>query len=171
MSTKLVGSGLVLTLALNLMGCVLFKDNVEPPPTFGPREQIFLANFEEVWRALNIAISHYPLRVSNPDQGIVETEVIRGVRIWRPPHKSNHSGAGQSYRLVINILKGNLKTQTATKVSISKEARIQPDFFTDEQPLPSDGLEEKSILYRIQREIIIERALEKAQKKRMTSGS
>ena len=65
---------------------------------------------------------------------------------------------------ILNV-KGALEARQATKVTIVKETQLQVDFFSDPRSLPSDGLEEKSILYRIGREIQVERALAKAQKK------
>ena len=58
-----------------------------------------------------------------------------------------------------------LERKAATKVTLTKDVTLQSDFFSDPKFLPSDGLEEKTILYRIGREIQIERALAKAQKK------
>ena len=76
-------------------------------------------------------------------------------------------GCGEhgSDRVVVAEVRGAFENRAATKVTIVKESNLQPDFFSDPRALPSDGLEEKAILYRIRREIEIERALAKAQKK------
>lgn len=132
---------------------------------YGPREQVYYANFEEVWRAVNLVLQPYPLRVSNMDQGMLETDEIRGYRVWAPPYKSETASNGETYRLTIRVIKGSLSSKTATKVTVVKDSQLRVDFFSDPKALPSDGMEEKSILYRIGREIQIERALAKAQKK------
>ena len=132
---------------------------------FGPREQVYYATYEEVWRAVNFVLQPYPLRISNMDQGTLETDMIRGYRIWSPPYKAETSSTSETYRLTIRVIKGApLAGKAATKVTIVKESQIQQDFFSDPRSLPSDGLEEKSVLYRISREIQIERAISRAQK-------
>lgn len=71
----------------------------------------------------------------------------------------------ETYRLTIRVIKGApLAGKPATKVTIVKDSQLQQDFFSDPRSQPSDGLEEKSILYRISREIQIERAIARVQK-------
>jgi hypothetical protein len=148
-----------------LSGCALFEERSGPATMFGPREQVYYATYEEVWRAVNFVLQPYPLRISNMDQGTLETDMIRGYRVWSPPYKSESSASAEAYRLTIRVIKGApLAGKPATKVTIVKEVQLQRDFFSDPQALPSDGLEEKSVLYRIGREIQIERAIARAQR-------
>ena len=154
---------------LSASACALFEERGGPATYYGPREQVYVANFEEVWRSVNLVVQPYPLRVSNMDQGMLETDMIRGNRVWSPPFKPDSATNGETYRLTVRVIKGALEDKSATKVTIVKESNLQRDFFSDPRPLPSDGMEEKSILYRIAREIQIERALAKAQKKQNQS--
>jgi hypothetical protein len=150
---------------LSPVACALFAERPGVPTDFGPREQIYHASFEEVWKAVSLVLQPYPLRVSNMDQGVIETDALRGDRIWQPPFAKGASIAGQSYKLSLRVVRGAQETRPATKVTILKNIQVQVDFFSDPKPLASDGMEEKSILYRIRREIQIERALARAQKK------
>jgi len=152
-----------------LNACALFEERSGPQKYYGPREQVFFANFEEVWRSVNLVLQPYPLRVSNMDQGMLETDEIRGYRVWGPPYKSEAAASGETYRLTIRVIKGALSNRAATKVTVVKDSQLRTDFFSDPKSMPSDGLEEKSLLYRIGREIQIERALAKAQKKQNQS--
>lgn len=160
---------LLVLLCLNISACALFEERNAPPKYYGPREQVFFAGFEEVWRAVNLVLQPYPLRISNMDLGTLETDMIRGYKVWSPPYKSDVAATGESYHLVIHVIKGALEKRAATKVTIVKDIALQVDFFSDPKNVPSDGLEEKAILYRIGREIQIERALAKAQKKHNNS--
>ena len=146
-------------------GCALFGDRPGPPAFFGPRERPFAANFEEVWKAVNLVLQPYPLRTSNMDQGVLETDAIRGNRIWAPPYGRDTPDGGQSYKLTVKVLKGAAAGTAATRVTILKDASRQTDFFSESRQQPSDGLEEDMILYRVGREIQIERALARAQKR------
>lgn len=152
-------------LSVNLSACALFEERGGPTTYYGPREQVFYATFEEVWRAVNLVLQPYPLRVSNMDQGMLETDSIRGYRVFTPVYKSDTASTGESYHLTVRVIKGALESRAATKVTMVKDSQMQSDFFSDPKTLASDGLEEKAILYRIGREIQTERALAKAQKK------
>jgi hypothetical protein len=160
--------GLKFSLLILCMGalsaCALFTDRPGPNRFIGPREEVIYASFEEVWRATNLVLQAYPLRLSNMDEGMLETDDIKGVRAWEPPFPYRKP-AGMTYRLSIRVVRGTMGSSPATKVIILKDARVQPDFFSDTKQMPSDGLEEKSLIYRIKREVQIERALNHAQKK------
>src|SRR5262245_23537160 len=106
-------------------GCALFEERAGPQMMFGPREQVYYATYEEVWRAVNFVLQPYPLRISNMDQGTLETDMIRGYRIWTPPYKSENASSAETYRLTIRVIKGApLAGKPATKVTIVKEAQI-----------------------------------------------
>lgn len=164
-ATRWIFNSLKIALSLQLTACALFEERTGPPIYFGPREQVYYASFEEVWRSVNIALQPYPLRISNMDQGLLETDNIRGYKVWSPPYKSDMVSGGQYYHLTIRVVRGNLQKKQATKVTIVKDVEVQPDFFSDPKNLGSDGLEEKTLLYRIGREIQMDRAMSKAQKK------
>lgn len=163
--TRWIFNFLCLLTTLTLSACALFEERNGPVTYYGPREEVFRANFEEVWRAVNLVLQPYPLRVSNMDQGVLETDDIRGYRVWAPPYKNDSVSNGETYRITIRVIKGSLDNRSATKVTIVKDSQLRADFFSDPKSLPSDGFEEKALLYRIGREIQIERALAKAQKK------
>lgn len=159
---------LVAGLAYLSVGCALFENRAGPKLEAGPREQVFFATFDEVWRATQLALqspNSYPLRVNNMDTGSIETETIKGSLVWIAPHKTETAGGGYSYRLIVRVIKGNLEGKTAYKVTISKQASMQRDFFSEPEDRPSDGLEEKVLLYRVGREIQIDRAIRRANKK------
>lgn len=146
-----------------LSACALFEDRKGPESFIGPREEVIFAGFDEVWRATNIVLQSYPLRLSNMDEGLLETDDIKGFRAWEPPFP-HRKPAGINYRISIRVVRGTSGSAPATKVIILKDAKVQRDFFSNVKQVPSDGLEEKALLYRIKREIQIERALTQAQK-------
>lgn len=154
-----------------LSGCALFKDNSGPPLSFSPREKIYKASFDEVWRATQLALQNYPMRVNNVDLGILETDFIKSYNAWSPAHLPESKNGGLSYKLNVKVIKGKVSSQPVQKVSIGKEIYLKKDFFSDEKQQASDGLEEQALLYRIEREITIERGLQKAQKRQNQSDS
>ena len=156
-------SKLVILFSL-VSGCTLLSGNREPPPEFKPREQIYYASFDQVWRATQLALQKYPIRVNNMDLGVLETDNIKGYKVWMPPHRKSSSG-GLSYKLNVRVVRGAVEGRGSVRVTVMKDLEKKRDFFAATQKLPSDGLEEKSILYRIRRELLIDKALQRAQKK------
>lgn len=134
------------------------------PKQNAPNEfsRTFKTPYETVWRATQQALLNYPMNINNMDTGNLQTLFITGKHRYLPPHlKNTVLPSGYQYRININII----KSQTRSKVIISKEARLQKDFFSDPQELMTDGFEEKAILYRIRREILIENMLKKQMEK------
>lgn len=164
-ATRLIFKLALLPALLSLPACALFVERGGPPKSIGPREKVYSATFEDVWKAVNLVLQPYPLRISNMDQGILETDTLRPGRVYSVPFKTDGGKAGETYKLTIRVIKGQKGATPATKVTILKDIQLQSDFFSDPKPQPSDGLEEKSLLYRVEREILIERALARAQKK------
>lgn len=153
-----------LALVILLAGCAIFE-SPKPATSFSPKQRVYYADFDQVWRATQIAMTQYPMYINNIDKGLLETEVIRGYHVWTPPFAPDSSTGGLRYRLSLRVVKGRSRKKTAIKVTIIKTIEKRKDFFSKPVPLPSDGLEEESILYRIKRELQIERALQRAQKK------
>jgi hypothetical protein len=147
----------------NLVGCALFRENNGPPTAFEPREQIFYGSFDSVWRVAQIALQAYPMRINNMDTGVIETEPIKGYKVWTPPYDPDSATGGLSYVINMRVTKLDDDDRKSVKVSIVKNIELAKDFFSEVAHLPSDGMEEKTILYRIGRELAIDRALERAQ--------
>lgn len=128
----------------------------------GPLEQVFFAPYDQVWRATQLAIARYPMRVNNMDTGLLETDLIGGANAWHPPGTDKKIPNAQAYILRVQVIKGRSLSEKAVKVVVEKIIRIKSNFFADAKPVPSDGLEEKIVLYRTGRILTIERALEAA---------
>lgn len=149
-------------LVLSLSGCSLFQPSSNNLETRGPVTQVFEGSYDEVWRSVQKALIRYPIRINNIDEGIIETEQIRGSERFTPPPPLSPYSPSIRYRLKIQAIRGVTAEDTpSVKVRIQKEKVLRRDFITEEEH-PSDGLEEKSLLYRIGRELQIERGLRRA---------
>lgn len=149
-----------------LLSCGGCASLTAPPPqksSAPPLEKIFENDLETVWRAIQLAMKKYPVQINDQESGIFETQFIRGEKAWISPPRTELPSGGQRYKISIRALKGKTSVQS-TQVSILKRAEIQRDFFSEVEKEPSDGLEEASIMYRIEREIAIEKALQKLKK-------
>lgn len=161
-SLTLVVTRLTFLSFLFTTGCALFQSTTPPPETMDPVEQVYEASFDAIWLATQKAMAAYPMRVNNMDVRVLETDTIKTDKFWNPPHLAKLA-SGDEYRLIVRVIEGDIDGKPAQKVSVSKIVFRKKDFFSTARQIPSSGLEEKALLYRIQRELTIERALEKAQ--------
>ncbi len=165
-SKKIQQLSLILLLLSSLSGCSLLGIDHEENKDAGPQSTIFESPFDKVWRAAQLALARYPIRVNNMDSGTLETDFIKREKIWRPPYQKIDNPMGQRHMITIRMVKGAYEDKNeAIKVVVSKTIEIIPDFITNAKKIPSDGIEEKAILYRIARELSIEKALVKANEK------
>lgn len=142
-----------------IIGCNSVPD-VEVPRTF---EREYAANFDETWRAVQQTIVAYPLKINNMELGQVQTTPIRGNTQFKPPHEARVKSGGHRYNLSINILK---VSPSVTRVSILKDIAVYRDFVSKPETKGSDGYEENMILYRVGRELEIEKILLRDAKKK-----
>lgn len=144
--------------------CSLFETQPDPKTTSlkkGPTQTVFFANKDVVWRAAKLTLK-YPLVVDNEDAGVLETEYIKAADGWVAPGELPTT-AGVRYKIIMQFVKGRVDGRESTRVTLNKKMEILKDFFSEPEPLPSDGLEEKVILYRMNREIIVSETLRKVQ--------
>lgn len=145
-------------------GCSLFDRQPDPENTIlkqSVHQKVYFAGYDSVWRAAHTSIK-YPIATENQDTGYLETEYIKGVDGFLPPEVTKSPSAGIRYKLIFSFAKGKTEGRESTRVTIEKKIERLRDFFSEADGVASDGLEEKVLFYRIEREIVIAEALRKA---------
>jgi hypothetical protein len=150
----------LLALGLVASACMSPPKPKKSPP---PQRMVFTYKYDRVWRAAQLALAKYPIRVNDMDSGVLETDYIRGEMAWVSPPKTRKPPGGYRYKISVRMVKGWHKKTMApiVKVTVLKQAEYQKNFFSAFEKTLSDGLEEKSLLYRMGRELKIEKALSK----------
>ncbi len=151
---------LIPILAWMAAGCASLPETTAESSKGQSRQRIFLSPYDEVWRAAHTVLK-YPIVNENQDTGVIETEYIRAQDGFVAPEKPPAS-SGIRYKITMMFAKGRSQGQESVRVTIDKQIEKLKDFFSDAEPLPSDGLEEKVLFYRIEREILISKGLKKA---------
>ena len=142
---------------LSTASCTLFDKPEDPKEQVlkkSIKQKIFYSSYENVWRALHQVI-RYPIAAENQDTGVIETEYIKSVDGFITPDMTKAPSPGLRYKLVFTVARGKLNNRDATRVTMDKRIEILRDFFSEPELVPSDGLEEKVIFYRIERELSI----------------
>lgn len=144
--------------------CALFDPRSESPDKLiekASHQKIFLANYDAVWKATHTTLK-YTITAENQDFGTIETDYVKAVDGWVPPYKNKPDYPGARYKLLLTFAKGETKGKESTRVTIEKKIEVFKNIISDTKSVPSDGTEEKALFYRIERELIINKALEKA---------
>ncbi|MGK0367461.1 MAG: hypothetical protein ACI9QD_000596, partial [Thermoproteota archaeon] len=68
------------------------------------------------------------------------------------------------FKLIVNVVKGYRMSHEVTKVTIYKRQLIEQDFLQGWKEIPTDSTLEKTLLYRIDREITIDNKLQEIDK-------
>lgn len=153
-----------LLLSAALTGCSQTNkrpDDARPVPV----EEVFYAEPDAVDRAISQVMVKYPQKIANLEAGVLETDYIKGDARFKPAHKEMNFGSGYRYRILIHTVRGKNSGRPAVKVQVVKQIEMHRDFFAQPELMQTDQLEEKVILYRIDRELKIDRALQRMQNK------
>lgn len=153
-----------------LLGCLTgcTEPRVRPATANGaPVSQVFPEEFDRVWRASQLALSAYPIRVNDADSGTLESDAVKGDTLWTPPNATKRLPGSLKYKILVNLVRGKKKEgdSRAVRVTILKRIEHQKDFFAPIERIQSDGYEETAIMYRIERELEVEKILARARQK------
>lgn len=150
--------------AVLFSGCSLFEkqpESIDQIIQKSSNQKIFFANYDIVWKAAHTAIK-YTIASENQDFGVIETDYVKSVDGWLPPDKTKPEYKSARYKLIFTFAKGKTEGRESTRITIEKKIEVFKDFISETQVIPSDGLEEMALFYRIEREIIIGNALKRA---------
>jgi hypothetical protein len=150
----------------SLIGCQTGRDQkrIDRVVDSNLTQKIFLYPFDSVWRASQLTLK-YPISVNNMDSGVLETEWIQALDGFQSPTEIKPPSSGVRYKVTLTLTRGKAQGKESVRVNVFKKIERKRDFFSEPEPLSSDGLEEQVVFYRIERELIIEEALKKAQEK------
>jgi hypothetical protein len=155
---------LLLSCSLATTSCSLFEKQAETADQALERasnQKVFFAPHDQVWKAAHTTLK-YTIASENQDYGVIETDFVKSVDGWLPPHKNKPDLPGSRYKLIFTFAKGKTNGRESTRVTLEKKIEVFKNIISDTQTVSSDGQEEKIIFYRMEREIIIAQALKKA---------
>ena len=124
-----------------------------------------MGNYDEVWLAALKALYDYPIRVSSKDVGKIHTEIVNGPYnelLFSYPEPIE---LPERFRYAVKVSFADLSSEgktSAVRVRIIKELEKFQDFYAGWVPYPTDGLEEKILLYRIEHILRMEKYLSKS---------
>lgn len=140
---------------------------------YQPISKVFYTDYDKVWKALMLTMESYSVEEEDQEKGFLRTARRGGNKLWTPPFPEERSSSGtQADVIFVYLTRGqNEDDVPGVRVSVLKKSFVRKGFLTEAERIPSHGLEEKVILYRILREIEIEKFIMKQHKQTDPSPS
>jgi hypothetical protein len=136
-----------------LTGCISFLP--QKPPI---KEAVFRGSMQQIWIAAEKALANHPIAESNIDAGFLKTDDLRGPNCWVGPDTKDKLSSGIRCHLLLQFVK---MPGSGIRVRVTKVMDMIRDFVSEPESFNSDGLEEMTLLYRIDRELTIAKELER----------
>jgi hypothetical protein len=149
--------------AFFLLGCLLLVGACTTLPTVEPfYTRLYIGTYDEVWLAALKALGDYPIKLSNKDSGRIQSEVVNGpyndlLMTYPEPIE-----LPERFRFSVDMSFGKFQAEDKrplVRIRIRKALERFQDFYTGYTAFPSDGLEEKVLLYRIEHILQMEKRL------------
>lgn len=123
--------------------------------------QVFNADYNQTWAAVLDVMKVFALETRDQEAGVIKTRWIDNTLEvnFSDSFGSSDSVKAARFRMILNVVKGFRGTREVTKVTIFKRQMIEQDFLQGWKVVPTDGIREAAILYRIERTLDIDNKL------------
>lgn len=131
-------------------------------------QKVFKHDYNQTWLATLQVMNKSNLELSNQEAGIIKTKWIDNTLEvnFADSFGSKDAVKAAKFKLILNIVKGFRGRKEVTKVTVYRRQMVEQDFLQGWKVIPSDGILEKTILYRIGRNLSIAAKLRKIEEKK-----
>lgn len=130
--------------------------------------KIFRADFNQTWQAVIEVMKKYDIAQRNQEAGYIKTRWMDNTMEVNFTDSFGSSDAVKAarFKLVVNVVKGFRSSSEVAKVTIYKRQLVEQDFLQGWKEIPTDGIMEQTLLYRIERLIDNDNKLKEIDKAR-----
>lgn len=125
------------------------------------KQRLFTASYDSVWKALQLSLQNYPILVNNYDKGLLKTDFLSPDEAWSSDTQKGQFKSSAKYQIIVNAIKSAPGPKQTVRVRVKKLIFNQKDFFSGVSKQTGNGYEETVILYRIHRELQLEKRVQK----------
>lgn len=149
-------------------GCASYENYKFIAEEFEFPSQVYAHDYNKVWQEVMKLTTKYEREVYNQEAGIIKTRWIDNTLEinFADSFGANDAVKAAQFKLIINVVKGFRGKKEVTKVTVFRRQRIEQDFLQGWKLVRSDGILEKSILYRLERALQIEAKLQEIEDKK-----
>lgn len=160
----------IIALLLLINSCTSYEKYRKVTEELEIPSRIFKADFNQTWQAVLQVMRRFDNSYLNQESGRIKTRWMDNTLQvnFNDSFGSNDAVKAAEFRLMVNVTEGYSYGRKISKVTIYKRQRVEQDFLQGWKEIPTDGIQEKTLLYRIG--ILIDndnkfRAIDKAKEK------
>lgn len=130
--------------------------------------KVYKADYNQTWQAVIQVMRKYDIAQQNQEAGFIKTRWMDNTLEvnFTDSFGSSDAVKAAKFKLIVNVVKGFRSSREVTKVTIYKRQLIEQDFLQGWKEETTDGITEKTLLYRIERLIATDNKLKEIDKAR-----
>jgi hypothetical protein len=159
---------LLITSLLILSGCASYEKFRQVTEELDIPARVFKADYNQTWQAVISVMRKYDIAQQNQEAGFIKSRWMDNTLEvnFADSFGSNDAIKAAKFKVVLNVVKGYRTGREVTKVTIYKRQLLEQDFLHGWKEVNTDGILEKSLLYRIERLLAIDNKLKEIDKAR-----
>lgn len=130
--------------------------------------KVYRADYNQTWQAVIQVMRKFDIAQQNQEAGFIKTRWMDNTLEvnFTDSFGSSDAVKAAKFKLVVNVVKGFRAAREVTKVTIYKRQLVEQDFLQGWKESATDGIAEKTLLYRIERLIATDNKLKEIDKAR-----
>ena len=159
---------LLITSMLFFSGCASYEKFRQVTEELEIPTKVYRADYNQTWQAVISVMRKYDIAQQNQEAGFIKTRWMDNTLEvnFTDSFGSSDAVKAAKFKLVVNVVKGFRASREVTKVTIYKRQLLEQDFLQGWKETPTDGITEKTLLYRIERLIATDNKLKEIDKAR-----
>lgn len=138
---------------LTFSSCTSYEHFRRITEEFDIPSKVYKADFTQTWQAVIQVMKKYDIAYQNQESGQIKTRWMDNTLQVNFTDSFGNQDAVKAaeLKLVVNVAQGFSYGRKVSKVTVFKRQRIENDFLQGWKESPTDGILEKTLLYRISR--------------------
>jgi hypothetical protein len=151
-----------------LTGCANYEKFRQVTEELEIPTKIYRADYNQTWQAVIQVMRKYDIAQQNQEAGFIKTRWMDNTLEvnFSDSFGSADAVKAAKFKLVVNVVRGFRASREVTKVTIYKRQLMEQDFLQGWKEVSTDGIIEKTLLYRIERLIATDNKLKEIDKAR-----
>lgn len=133
------------------LSCSSYEQFKRVTEEFDVPSKVYKADFTQTWQAVIQVMKKFDIAYQNQESGQIKTRWMDNTLQvnFADSFAGRDAVKSAEVKLVINVAQGFSYGRKVSKVTIFKRQRVENDFLQGWKEQPSDGIQEKTLLYRI----------------------
>jgi hypothetical protein len=142
---------ILICLLIALSSCASYERYKQITEELDIPSKVYNADFNQTWQAVLQVMKRFDVAYNNQEAGKIKTRWMDNtLQInFTDSFGSSDAVKAAEFKLLINVAEGFSYGRKVSKVTIFKRQRIERDFLQGWKEMSTDGIQEKTLLYRI----------------------